>query len=80
VHSPVLEIPTIEHDVDGRVVWCSTISYNGADVSLELTALAGGAVPSTGESTTDPTIGIPANPFALPGNDQRGTSLFSHGH
>jgi hypothetical protein len=50
VRSPVLEIRTIEHDVDGQVVWCSTIFYNGADVSLELTALAGGAEPSTGES------------------------------
>jgi hypothetical protein len=54
--------------------------YNGADVSLELTALAGGAQPSTGESTADPTIGSPGNHLALPGNDQRGTSLFSHGH
>jgi hypothetical protein len=29
-----------------------TIFYNGVDVSLELSALAGTAVPSTGESTT----------------------------
>ena len=55
---------------DNLYIW-RDFSYNGADVSLELTALAGGALPSTGESTTDPTIGSPANPLALPGNDQR---------
>jgi hypothetical protein len=64
-----------------QVGWCSTIFYNGVDVSLELTALAGSAVPSTGESTNRSNhFGSPANPLALPGNDQRGTSLCSHGH
>ena len=48
---PVLQIRTVEHDVDGQVGWYSTIFYNGVDVSLELTAIAGSAVPSTGEST-----------------------------
>jgi DNA-binding GntR family transcriptional regulator len=34
VRSPVLEIRTVEHDVEGQVVWCSTNFYSGADVCL----------------------------------------------